>query len=231
MDLFDILGLHVGCGVPPTQQGLMASLTRQKSHLGGLLGWRSHGSVVSTACSNSLVSLNSRRTNREEEAKKPHITTITAASGTENKKGLLQSQPAQKRRGHKKRKRVADTLTQKRVSVTHEACSFCGFMQTCLQSQSLWSSSETWVFGWDLIPQCMPVLRSTFMTPCVSCDTECMKDWDKTMGFVSNYRWLWKKIHKNDTKLISYITVVKNHLWVCWNQIYIYCKEWILILT
>lgn len=86
MDLFDILGLHVGCGVPPTEQGLIASLTRKKSHLGGLLGWRSHGSVVSTACSNSLVSLNSRRTNREEEAKKPHNTTITAASGTEGKK-------------------------------------------------------------------------------------------------------------------------------------------------
>lgn len=152
VDLLLILSLHVGCAVLPTKQGLIASLTRPKSHLGGLLGWRSHGSVVSTACSNSLVSLNSRRTNREEEARKPHITTITAASGTgtggRGGRGvLLQSQPAQKRTDHKKMKRVAYTLIQKRVSLSHEACSFCGFMQTCLQSKSLWSSSETWVFG------------------------------------------------------------------------------------
>lgn len=32
-------------------------------------------------------------------------------------------------------------------SPSHGVCSFCGFMQTGLQSQTVWSSPETWVLG------------------------------------------------------------------------------------
>lgn len=105
------------CGMRSSSHftGPQTSLTCKKSHLGGLPDWRSHESVVSTACSNSLVSLNSRRTNREEEAKKPHITTITAASGTEGKKGYCNHSQRRSKGVTKKGKHVAYTLIQKRV--------------------------------------------------------------------------------------------------------------------
>ena len=64
----------------------------EKGHLGGLLDLHSHGSAVSTACSNSPVSPSSCRTNREEEALKPHIATIRAASGAKGGRGSMQSQ-------------------------------------------------------------------------------------------------------------------------------------------
>ncbi len=64
----------------------------EKGHLGGLLDLRSHGSAVSTACSNSLVSPSSCRTNREEEALKPHIATIRTALGAQGGRRSMQSQ-------------------------------------------------------------------------------------------------------------------------------------------
>lgn len=67
-------------------------LTYEKGHLAGLHDLRSHGSAVTTACSNSLVSPNFSRTNREEEALKPHIATRRAALGAQGGRGSLQSQ-------------------------------------------------------------------------------------------------------------------------------------------
>lgn len=121
----------------------------EKGHLGGLLDLRSHGSAVSTACSNSLVSPSSCRTNREEEALKPHITTIRAASGAQRGRGSLHSgawgtgvRGSQKREVGSPHPHILENF-----SPSHGVCSFCGFMQTGLQSQTVWSSPETWVLG------------------------------------------------------------------------------------
>lgn len=59
----------------------------EKGHRGGLLDLRSHGSAVSTACSNSLVSPSSWRTNREEEAvKASYHYTKSSLRGTRKKR-------------------------------------------------------------------------------------------------------------------------------------------------
>lgn len=64
----------------------------RKAISGAFFDLRSHGSAVSTACSNSLVSANSCTTNREEEALKPHVATTREASGAQGGRGSMQSQ-------------------------------------------------------------------------------------------------------------------------------------------
>lgn len=203
MDLFDILGLHVGCGVLPTEQGLIASLTRKKSHLGGLLGWRSHGSVVSTACSNSLVSLNSRRTNREEEVKKPHITTITAALGTEEKKGYNNHSQRRSEGVIKKGKHSLHSHTEESFSVTWSLLFlwFYANLPPVPNPLKLFWNLSLWLGSHSSVRVCLTL--HFYDSMCV-CDTECMKDWDKTMGFFSNYRWVEKNTYKLWTVYLSY---------------------------
>lgn len=77
--------------LPAQQWALEPDFHHVKGHLRGL-HLRSHQSSVSTACSNSLFSPSSCRTNREEEALNSHITTITPAFGAQAGRGSIQSQ-------------------------------------------------------------------------------------------------------------------------------------------
>lgn len=157
--------------------------------ISGVFGWRSHGSVVSTACSNSLVSLNSHRTNRKEEAKKPHITTITAALGTEReKKGYCNHSKSE---GITKKSEASSLHphTEESFSVTWSLLFlwFYANLPAVPNPLKLFWNLSLWLGSHSSVPACLTL---HFYDPMCVCDTECMKDWDKTMGFVSNYRWL-----------------------------------------
>lgn len=170
----------------------------RKAILGVSLGSRSHGSVVSTACSYSLVSLSSCRTNREEEAKKPYITTITAASGTRRRKGLLTSQSAQKRRGHEKREACSPhPHTEERFSVTWSLPFLWFYANLPLVPNPLklfWNLS-LWLGSHSSVRACLTL--HFYDSICVSV-AQCawrigIRQWDLSLITVDS-----KTIHKND---------------------------------